>query len=340
LTSVISKEGSVDTHSPGRRDFLKKMAALGAAGLPVAVPAPGPHSGYPGDAAAGSHMKTAYDPAARFEIDVSEVEFRRTAAGRMLMARIYQPHGAGPFPTLLDLHGGAWNSKDRRAEEPMDRALAASGVLVVAIDMTLAPEAPYPACIQDANYGVRWLKSKAAAWHGDASKVGVYGSSSGGHVAELLGMRPRDARYNAIPLAAAPHIDATVAYIATRSPISNTYARFQNAEEKKRESMITNNKTFFKPWETIFECNPQQILERHEPVTLVPLLIMQGALDDNVLPAVQEKFAATYRAAGGHCELQVFEGSEHEWVAKEGPQTDRAREMVKAFIARQLNASR
>jgi acetyl esterase len=152
-------------------------------------------------------------------------------------------------------------------------------------------------------------------------------------------MRPRDARYNAIPLAAAPHIDATVAYIATRSPISNTYARFQNAEEKKRESMITNNKTFFKPWETIFECNPQQILERHEPVTLVPLLIMQGALDDNVLPAVQEKFAATYRAAGGHCELQVFEGSEHEWVAKEGPQTDRAREMVKAFIARQLNAS-
>ena len=83
----------------------------------------------------------------------------------------------------------------------MDRALAASGVLVVAIDMTLAPEAPYPACVQDANYGVRWLKSKAASWNGDPSKIGVYGSSSGGHVAELLAMRPRDPRYNAIPLA-------------------------------------------------------------------------------------------------------------------------------------------
>jgi acetyl esterase len=70
----------------------------------------------------------------------------------------------------------------------------------------------------------------------------------------------------------------------------------------------------------------------------VPMLIMQGALDDNVLPAVQEKFAATYRAAGGVCELTVFENSEHEWVAKPGPQTDRAREMVKAFIARQLKA--
>src|SRR5207247_9155805 len=93
-----------------------------------------------------------YDPAARFDVTVSEVEVRRIPAGRMLMARIYQPTGAGPFPTMLDLHGGAWNAKDRRAEEPMDRALAASGVLVVAIDMTPAPAAPYPACVQDANY--------------------------------------------------------------------------------------------------------------------------------------------------------------------------------------------
>ncbi len=220
----------------------------------------------------------------------------------------------------------------------MDRALAASGVLVVAIDLTLAPEAPYPACVQDANYGVRWLKSKAASWNGDPSKIGIYGSSSGGHVAELLGMRPRDPRYNAIPLPEAPNVDATVAYIATRSPISNTFARYQNAVDKKREPMIANNKTFFVPWDTIHESNPQEILERHERVTLVPLLIMQGALDDNVLPAVQEKFAATYRAAGGSCDFHVFEDSEHEWVAKESPQTDRAREMVKAFIARHVNA--
>src|ERR1700674_5133250 len=130
-------------YSPGRRDFLKQMTALGAVGLPVVVPALWPRPVYSADAAAGS--KTAYDPAARLEIKVSEVEFRRTKAGRMLMARIYQPNGAGPFPTMVDLHGGAWNAKDRHAEEPMDRALASSGLLVGAIDMTLAPEAPYPA---------------------------------------------------------------------------------------------------------------------------------------------------------------------------------------------------
>jgi acetyl esterase len=256
------------------------------------------------------------------------------------MARVYQPQGVGPFPTLLDLHGGAWNNKDRFANEPMDRAVAASGVLVVAVDLTLAPEAPYPASVQDGNYAVRWLKSKAAEWNGEAANLGVLGSSSGGHVAELLGMRPRDLRYNAIPLAGAAKVDATVAYVATRSPISDTVARFQQAEKMKRESMINNNKTYFRPWETIVESNPQGILDRGEAVALPPLLIMQGALDDNVLPAVQEKFAASYRAAGGECEFFVFEGCEHEWVAKPGPQTDRAHEMAKAFIARNLAGRR
>ena len=151
-------------------------------------------------------------------------------------------------------------------------------------------------------------------------------------------MRPRDPRYNAIPLTEAPNVDATVAWVATRSPISNTFARYQNAENRHRDNMMKNNKTFFVPWETIHESNPQEILEREEKVTLVPLLVMQGALDDNVLPEAQEKFVKTYKAAGGNVEFHIFADSEHEWVAKEGPQTDKARATVKAFIARQLKA--
>ena len=321
----------------GRRGFVK--TALAAAGLPV-VSTLASGVAHSKDLAGGPAMKSAYDPAAKFDLKVTEVEFRRAVSGRLLMARVYQPQGVGPFPTLLDLHGGAWNNKDRSANEPMDRAVAASGVLVVAVDLTLAPEGPYPASVQDGNYGVRWLKSKAAEWNGEAANLGVLGSSSGGHVAELLGLRPRDARYNAIPLSGGAKVDAIVAYVATRSPISDTVARYQQAEKMKRESMINSNKTYFRPWETIVESNPQGILDRREAVTLPPLLIMQGALDDNVLPAVQEKFAASYRAAGGQCELHVFEGCEHEWVAKPGAQTDRAHEMVKAFIARNLAGRR
>src|ERR1700680_1480514 len=94
-----------------RRDLLK----LAAAAAPRTLSPRAAH-------AAGA---SSYDPSARFDLAVGEVELRRNGAGRMLMARIYQPKGTGPFPTVLDLHGGAWNRKDRLAEEPMDRGIAA-----------------------------------------------------------------------------------------------------------------------------------------------------------------------------------------------------------------------
>ena len=309
-------------NSVKRRDFLRAGAGAGM----TAIFAP----------SAFAAATTRYDPAARFDLTVSELEYRRTAKGRSLLARIYQPSGPGPFPVVLDLHGGAWNAKDRRAEEPFDRALAAAGALVVAVDLTLAPEAPYPACVQDASYALRWLKARAKTWGGDASRIGVFGSSSGGHVAELLALRPGDARYNAIPFAGG--LSAQVDYVLMRSPISNTFARFENAQAHKVDAMIKNNQTFFVPWDTIHEANPQEILDRKEKVTLKPFLIMQGALDSNMLPAFQTKFVESYRAAGGSCDYTIFEGCEHEWVAQPGPETDRAHEMAKAFIARQVNA--
>ena len=101
--------------------------------------------------------------------------------------------------------------------------------------------------------------------------------------------------------------------------------------------MIQSNRTFFSPWESIHEGNPQEILDRGEKVALVPFLIMQGALDDNVLPAMQERFAEAYRAAGGACDYRLFEDSTHEWVAVPGPQTDKAQELSE--VARALSYS-
>src|SRR2546423_11187048 len=98
----------MDKDSLGRRNFLKKVTAVSVAGMPIVA----------GLASRPAHA--AYDPAAKFDLKVSEVEFRRNAAGRRVMARIYQPHGAVPFPTVPDLHGRAWNNKDRRAQEPIE----------------------------------------------------------------------------------------------------------------------------------------------------------------------------------------------------------------------------
>src|SRR4029453_254698 len=96
----------------------------------------------------------AYDPSGKYEFKTWDVEYRRNPI-RTMMARIYQPQGEGPFPALLDVHGGAWNGQDRTANELMDKGLAEGGILMVAIDVLWASEAPYPASVQDVSYGLR-----------------------------------------------------------------------------------------------------------------------------------------------------------------------------------------
>ncbi|MGH7767459.1 MAG: alpha/beta hydrolase, partial [Candidatus Binatia bacterium] len=222
-------------------------------------------------------MAVVYDPSAHYEIKVWDVKYRKDPA-RPLMARIYQPQGAGPYPILLDLHGGAWNDQDRTANAPMDERLAASGILVAAIDLRRAHEAPYPASVADVNYGVRWLKYKAREWNGEPATVGALGSSSGGHELQLCAMRPRDPRYNALPFPEAPGLDASLNYIIVRSPISDPFSRYEQARRMQREHLIKASENYFKPWESIFEANPQRILERGEPVTLPPAFVLQGEL--------------------------------------------------------------
>jgi len=280
-------------------------------------------------------MTVPYNPDSLYAVKCWEVDYRK-AGQRMLIARIYQPQGKGPFPVLLDLHGGAWSRKDRFANEPMARAVAAAGMLVVSPDLRISSEAPYPAAVQDAHYAIRWLKHKAKELNGDPTHFGVLGSSSGGHIAQLLAMKPHDPKYAAIPFPDAPQLDASFSYVATRSPISDPVARRAQAERKGNKQMLKNSDTFFNPAETINEGNPQAILDRKEKVQLLPMLIMQGGLDDNVIPPIQEKFAASYRAAGGECRLEIFEDCEHEWTAVPSPAADRSHRMVMDFIAKQL----
>ena len=282
-------------------------------------------------------MTHTYNPANLFAVKVWETEYRNTGK-RKLIVRIYQPQGNGPFPVLVDLHGGAWSRKNRYANEPMARAIAATGMLVVSPDLRLSEEAPYPACVQDAHYAIRWIKHQSREWNGNYATLGLLGSSSGGHVAQLIGMKPHDPLYAAIPLAEAPQFDAAAAYVATRSPISDPIARRAQAERKGNREMMKRSDTFFAPADSINAGNPQKILERKEKVNLLPMLIMQGGLDDNVIPPIQEKFAASYRAAGGECQLEIFEGCVHEWTAVPSPEADRSHRMVMDFIAKQLQA--
>jgi acetyl esterase len=277
-----------------------------------------------------------YDPDATFAVDVSDVEYLRVD-GVGYLARVYRPQGAGPFPALVDIHGGAWSGSDRLTNEVTSLPLAATGLLIVSIDFRIAPEHPYPAQVQDANYAVRWLKAHAAEFGGDGSRVGVIGRSSGGHTALLLGLRPNDERYGALPLEGAPGVDATVAFVVTLWPVLDSYGRYLIAKELGVEHLVKAGEGYFLTEEAMREGNPQEIVERGEQEALPPVQVVHGSADTNVPLHLVERFAENYGKAGGDLELEVFADQPHTFASKPGPLTDEAVGVMKRWIARQVS---
>ncbi|HEX7901523.1 MAG TPA: alpha/beta hydrolase [Planctomycetota bacterium] len=107
--------------------------------------------------------------------------------------RVYDPEGSGPVPILLYFHGGGWVVGNLESHDDLCRSLCRrAGVLVVAVDYRLAPEARYPAGLQDAATVLRWLATNAASIGGDPKRIAVGGDSAGGNLAAALALRTRD----------------------------------------------------------------------------------------------------------------------------------------------------
>ena len=279
-----------------------------------------------------------YDPAASYAVREHDVEYLRIG-DRGYLVRVYQPEGAGPFPALLDIHGGAWRGSDRLTDEVVDRALAAAGMVVASIDFRSAPEFPYPAQVQDANYAVRWLKAHAEELGADGTHVGGLGRSSGGHTVFLNALRPRDERYAAIALPEAQDADAGVAYVIALWPVLDSYTRYLIAKENGASHLIDASEGYFLTEAAMREGNPQGMLDRGEQSLLPPTQILHGSADTNVPLHLVERFAEHYRNAGGQLALEVFPGQPHTFAAEAGPLTDQAVALMQDFVAAQVAAS-
>src|SRR6516162_6504233 len=271
----------------------------------------------------------------KYEVDVRDVAYQHVAA-KAWMARIYQPKGTGPFPTIVDVHGGAWHNGDRTNNAGIDQALATKGILVAAVDFRQPPEAGYPASICDVNLAVRWLKAQAAEFNGTTA-VGAFGNSSGGHQVVLNALRPRHGPYSVLPLPNHPEINASLAYVISAWPVIDPLFRFRFAKEANREELIKAHLEYWRTQEAMAEGSPQTIIEQDGPVDLPPILMMLKANDRNHPLEMQERFIASYRKRGGTIELHTFDGlPEHRMVPSPSqPETMRAIDTITAFIRRQ-----
>ena len=253
----------------------------------------------------------------RYEIDVEDVEYIRHG-NAPLLARVYKPRGSGPFPLIIDLHGGAWCKKDRTSDAGTDEPLAKSGVVVVALDFRMPPDAGYPASLADINYAVRWCKARAAQFGSRADRVGVLGVSSGGHQAMLAAMRPADPRYTELPLPGPAAIDASLRCVVLCWPVIDPLGRYHYAKKmqaggdakiaKAADEWVACHDKYWSGEAAMAEGNPLQALERGEKIHMPPVLYLQGTADVAHPKVYRDQFIANYRKAGGSVELHLFEG--------------------------------
>jgi len=282
-----------------------------------------------------------------YDISVEDVEYIRHG-DKPLLARLFKPRGQGPFPLIVELHGGAWCLGDRLMDVAINKPLAQSGVVVAALDFRMPPEASYPASLVDINYAIRWLKTQAPALGSRPDLVGLLGSSSGGHQAMLLGMRPRDPRYAALPLpAGAPAVDASVRCVVPCWPVIDPLARYHYAQKLKAggkpypelaDLVLPLHDKYWKTEEAMAEGNPVLALERGERVELPPVLYIQGT-NDKAHPRVDlDRFVAQYRKAGGQVQLELFEGEAEGFVIRNPASLASARavEKIIEFVHEQV----
>ena len=281
-----------------------------------------------------------------YEFKVEDVEYVRHG-GTPQLARLFRPQGTGPFPIMVELHGGAWCRQDRLADKVIHESLARSGVIVASLDFRQPPAAPYPASFQDIHYGIRWLKSRAAELGSRPDMIGSMGNSSGGHQAMLLAMRPFDARYGALPQPPASTADATVRAVIMCSPVIDPIGRYRYAkgiEAKGKpyplavDELIPCHDAYWGTEAAMEEGAPATALEHGEQLQLPPVLYLQGTEDLAHPRPHLDRFVANYRKAGGVVDLELFDGEGQGFIMRKAgsPASNRALELISEFTLKQL----
>ncbi len=282
--------------------------------------------------------------ATRYEIDVEDVEYIRHG-NKAFLARVYKPRGTGPFPLIIDLHGGAWTKKDRFSDVATCEGLSKAGIVAVALDFRMPPEdGAYPAMLQDVNYAIRWCKARATDLKTSPSKIGILGVSSGGQTAMLSAMRPADPRYSAVPLPGGASFDATVRCAVMCWSVIDPLGRYEYAKQKRAagdtkhaDEWIKSHDLYWGSEKAMDEGSPTRALERGEKTQLPPVIYLQGAIDPAHPKPNLERFQAAYRKAGGRLEMHWFEGMSQAFMSEHptSPATLDAIEKIAEFVHRE-----
>ena len=203
---------------------------------------------------------------------------------------VYRPKpSAKAPPILLFIHGGGWSGGDKHDYEIYCNRFAEWGYVVASMMYRLAPENKYPACIQDTNAAIRFLRANAARFGGDPDRIAVIGGSAGGYLSMMAGYASEVAEFQGD--GGNTGVSSRVqAVVDLYGPTDLTVPEAQNNQ--------TCIRFFGKPYAEMPEAYKQGSPLTHLDKTDPPTLIIQGTLDDIVKPSQSDALAEKLKSLG------------------------------------------
>lgn len=224
----------------------------------------------------------------------SDVVYTPANWPQKLAADVYSPPGNGPFPAVLMVHGGGWTGRTRADMSGISREVAQRGFVVVNVSYRLAPQARFPAQLQDLQQALLYMRSHAAELHIKPDRIAAWGYSAGAHLAALAALTgPGDALF-----LKGAHVQALV---AGGTPVDVRYypdGKLTNA--LMGESFSANSKL----WQ---QASPISLVSKDDP----PVFLYHGSLDFTVGVRNARAMYDALKAAGVPSELYVLRGLEH-----------------------------
>ena len=263
-----------------------------------------------------------------------------TVDGIELRAHSYRPRKSGILPSVIDVHGGAWNFNDRRTGQHYNNALASSGIYVLAIDFRQAPAFQHPLGSRDVVSAIRYLTGNAEKLNIETENLGLIGSSSGGHLALLAGLKPNADLHNPITEVSTNNRleDVAVKYIIALWPVSDPHYRYLYAKKTGRDRLVTAHNNYFRTEGEMKDASIQRILMSGEATqNLPPVLIAEPGEDLNIPREMTHELMKRFQDAGGKADHLFYPGMPHAFGHRDSASTDDLISAMRDFINRQLS---
>jgi acetyl esterase len=127
------------------------------------------------------------------DIRVSELDVP-SPLGRIRCQVFSPPSVAAERSMMLYAHGGGFTlGQSEDTAYITSRIASENGMVVISANYRLAPEWPFPACLDDCLEVLQWMQKNGATVGGDGARIAVGGDSAGGNIAAALPLKARDA---------------------------------------------------------------------------------------------------------------------------------------------------